>query len=64
MHTVVFSGYLAELITLQAERKNQKPEEYVRSFFDGGAMHLEPPARKRVRETEIITSQGAMHRYR
>lgn len=32
-HTEVFSGYLAELIKLQAERAGVTPEEYVISFF-------------------------------
>ena len=39
-HKEVFSGYLAELIKLQAERAGVTPEEYINSFLAQGAMHL------------------------
>ena len=34
MNTVIFSGYIAEVIALRAERKNTTPAAYVLSFFD------------------------------
>lgn len=34
MNTIFFDGYLAELITLQAERLGLTPEEYILSFFN------------------------------
>lgn len=33
-HTQTFSGYLAELIRLQAERIGKTPQAYVLSFFE------------------------------
>ena len=35
-HTQTFSGYLAELIKLRAERAGMTPQEYVLSFFERG----------------------------
>lgn len=35
MNEVVITGWLAELIALQAERRGMTPEDYVISFFDG-----------------------------
>jgi len=34
MNEIHFTGWLAELIALLAERKGMTPEEYVLSFFD------------------------------
>lgn len=34
--TVTFEGYLAEIIELQASRRNLSPEDYILSFFVGG----------------------------
>lgn len=31
---IVFEGYLAELIRLQAEKAGMTPESYILSFFD------------------------------
>lgn len=33
-HMVTFTGYLAEVIRLQAEREEKTPQDYVISFFD------------------------------
>ena len=33
-HTQTFSGYLAELIRLQAERVGKTPQAYILSFFE------------------------------
>ena len=38
MNEIVFTGYLAELITVCAERQGITPEEYVLSFFDTGCI--------------------------
>ena len=35
-HTIVFDGYLAHLITVQAENKKISPADYVLSFFGTG----------------------------
>lgn len=35
MNTVTFSGYIAEVIALRAERKHTTPAAYVLSFFEG-----------------------------
>ena len=35
-HTQTFTGYLAELIRLQAERMGKSPQAYVLSFFETG----------------------------
>ena len=32
-NTITFDGYLAELISLRAERAGKSPEDYVVSFF-------------------------------
>ena len=34
--TVTFEGYLAEVIELQASRRNLSPEDYILSFFVRG----------------------------
>lgn len=33
-HTQTFTGYLAELIRLQAERIGKTPQDYILSFFE------------------------------
>ena len=33
-HVEYFDGYLAELITLQAEKNGMTPEAYILSFFE------------------------------
>lgn len=58
MNEVCFDGYLAELITLQAERQNMTAEEYV-IFLTTGAMHL-ATKRTRKRSDNFLTT-GAMH---
>lgn len=35
-HVEYFDGYLAELITLQAEKDGMTPEAYILSFFETG----------------------------
>ena len=60
-NTVVFTGYLAELITLQAERKNLTPEDYIRSFFPEGAMHRKPESKTLKGEENLFIKSGAMH---
>lgn len=51
---VVFTGMLAELIILLAERKGVSPSDYVISFFDKGcnAPNGEEPS---------FVAEGAMH---
>lgn len=43
-NVVVFTGYLAEMIRLQAEKKGMTPEAYVLSFFDRGCNAPNPVA--------------------
>lgn len=58
--TIIFSGYLAELARLQAERKDQTPEDYILSFFARGAMHPTSQASHR-RGADFSVARGAMH---
>lgn len=54
MNEFVFSGMLAELIELFAERKGVSPSDYVLSFFDTGCNA--PDA-----EAASFCPEGAMH---
>ncbi len=55
MNEVVFTGMLAELIRLCAERKGVSPSEYVLSLFDAGCNAPKSAG-------DSIFEQGAMHR--
>ena len=60
-HTVVFTGYLAELVTLQAERRKLTPEDYIRSFFPSGAMHRDASAETHIKGRRFLVKRGALH---
>lgn len=42
MNTVTFTGYIAEVIALRAERKSKTPSDYVLSFFDNRCIAPKP----------------------
>ena len=62
-HVLIFSGYLAELIKLQAERIGLTPQAYILSFFEGGCNA--PSGAISFRSSENgknkFYPQGAMH---
>ena len=60
-HTVIFTGYLAELVALQAERRNLTPEDYIRSFFPEGAMHRKPENKALKGKANFLVKSGALH---
>ena len=63
-HTQTFSGYLAELIRLQAERIGKTPQAYVLSFFETrcNAPSVAPIALKARKANNVIFHRrGAMH---
>lgn len=61
-HTVIFTGYLAELVELQAERRNITPEDYIRSFFPSGAMHRDASSKTHIKEgRRFFVKCGALH---
>lgn len=63
-HTQTFTGYLAELIRLQAERVGKTPQAYVLSFFETRCI---APCAARVgfnaskAASNIFHHRGAMH---
>ena len=59
-HTVIFTGYLAELVALQAERRNLTPEDYIRSFFPDGAMHRDTSTETHIKKRRFLVERGAL----
>lgn len=62
-NTVVFKGYLAELIRVLAEKEGKTPEAFVLSFFEVrcNAPTVRTPARLRGHRDAIFCKRGALH---